>query len=78
MPAKRTLLKWVAAGILIGHVLSRDAYAYLDPGTGSYVLQVLVASFVAGAFAVKTFWAAIRDFVVRLFSPRNEDGDKPK
>ncbi len=31
------------------------AFAYLDPGSGSYIIQVLIALFVGSAFAVKMF-----------------------
>ena len=31
-----------------------DAYAYLDPGTGSLIFQSLFAAVAAGAFGLKT------------------------
>jgi hypothetical protein len=36
--------------------------AYLDPGSGSYVLQFLLATFVGAAFLVKVYWAKIKSF----------------
>ncbi|MEE8470809.1 MAG: hypothetical protein V3S51_05715 [Dehalococcoidia bacterium] len=36
--------------------------AYLDPGTGGLILQVGIAAFVGGLFAVKIFWSKIRAF----------------
>lgn len=39
-----------------------DARAYVDPGTGSYVLQIVIAGLVAGLFAIKTFWLNIVAF----------------
>ena len=41
---------------------------YLDPGTGSVLLQVGIATFVGGAFAVKIFWGRIRTLLGRLAS----------
>lgn len=39
--------------------ITKPAYAYLDPGTGSFVIQVLVAFVVGiGAF-VKIYWKKI-------------------
>jgi hypothetical protein len=35
-------------------------YAYVDPGTGSYVLQLLLAAFFGLLFTLKVFWAKIR------------------
>jgi hypothetical protein len=37
--------------------------AYIDPGTGSIVLQALVASVVGAAIAVKLFWHRILKFL---------------
>lgn len=41
----------------------KPSYAYLDPGTGSYMIQMAIAGTVAGLFAVKSFWTQIRTFV---------------
>lgn len=38
------------------------AHAYLDPGTGSYVLQVLLAALVAGLYGIKQYWYKIKGF----------------
>jgi hypothetical protein len=42
------------------------AQAYLDPGTGTMIIQGLVAA-VVGAFVVlKTYWGVIKGFFTRL------------
>ena len=41
------------------------ANAYVDPGTGSYVFQVLIGIFLGAAVAVKVFWRRIWGFVTR-------------
>jgi hypothetical protein len=41
--------------------------AYLDPGTGSFLLQLLLATALGGLFMVKTFWKRIKNFFQRLF-----------
>jgi hypothetical protein len=46
----------------------RRAHAYLDPGTGSYVIQILAAALVGSAVAVRVFWKNIRLFFDRVFS----------
>jgi hypothetical protein len=46
----------------------RYAYSYIDPGTGSYVIQIVIAAFVALTFMVKIYWLKIKGFVDRLFS----------
>ncbi len=45
--------------------------AYLDPGTGSLILQALVATLAGVVVAVTTYWQKIRAFFRR--SPRNSE-----
>ena len=47
-----------------------EAYAYLDPGTGSYMLQLLIASLVGALFAIKIFWGRIVAFFRGLFAKK--------
>ena len=44
------------------------AYAYLDPGTGSYVFQLLIAGLVGLGFLIKVYWSKIKLFLTHLFS----------
>ena len=39
------------------------AEAYLDPGTGSYVFQILVATAVSLGFILKAYWRRLVEFV---------------
>ena len=38
---------------------SQPLAAYIDPGSGSYLLQILVAGLLGASFAVKRFWGNI-------------------
>lgn len=53
-------------------ILPKDAYAYLDPGAGSYILQLIAATLFVGLFAIKNFWKQIKHFFSRLFSKKDE------
>jgi hypothetical protein len=46
------------------------AHAYLDPGTGSYILQLVIAGLLGSLFLVKSMWSQIEAFFVRLFSKK--------
>ena len=48
------------------------AYSYIDPGTGSYIIQIVIAAFVAVSFMVKIYWLKIKGFVGRLFSKKEQ------
>jgi len=37
-----------------------DAYAYLDPGTGSIMIQALIGALVGLAITLKVFWYKIK------------------
>ncbi len=43
------------------------AYAYLDPGTGSYILQLVIGTLLGGLFAVGLFWRRVGASFKRLF-----------
>lgn len=42
------------------------AHAYLDPGTGSIILQVLMAGILGALFTIKSMWRNIKAFFVRI------------
>ncbi len=49
------------------------SYAYLDPGTGSYIFQLILAAFVGAAFTIKIYWAKIKTVFVNLFSKKDKN-----
>ncbi|MBW1859599.1 MAG: hypothetical protein JRI70_05845 [Deltaproteobacteria bacterium] len=44
-----------------------EALAYLDPGTGSYVVQMAIAGAVSAAFAIRIFWGRLKDMFHNIF-----------
>ena len=67
----------VAFGALLVLVSARPAYGYIDPGTGSFVIQVLVGSALGSLLVLKMFWRRIIGAVGRLFGRKPTDpGDK--
>ena len=44
----------------------RKAYAYLDPGSSSFIFQIIIAGFLTGLYFLKRFWRAIKDFFLKL------------
>ena len=51
------LFLWVTAG----------CFGYIDPGTGSYVIQVILAAVVGLSFGLKLFWRNIKGFFKKQF-----------
>ena len=62
--------------ILLLLLFYENAYAYLDAGTGSYLIQILVAFFVGGVFAVKLSWGYIKTFFQKHFSKKEEETEE--
>lgn len=59
-----------AAAVLalaLGFVTSTpaNAYAYIDPATGSLVLQGLVGALMAGLYLLKTYWTQLKVWLGR-------------
>ncbi len=50
------------------------AHAYIDPGTGSYILQIALAFFLGALFALKMFWKNVKAFLGNIFSRGNKQG----
>ena len=53
--------------------LPSTAHAYLDPGTGSYVVQLLIGTVLGGLFAVGMFWRRVVASFKRFFKRGSKD-----
>jgi hypothetical protein len=78
----RTLVTAASAVLLSVALYPPCAHAYIDPGTGSLILQGLIAAFVGAAFALKNFYYTkvkrVIDFVLgRKPAEPPSDGDAP-
>jgi len=57
--------------LLALQLFAQPAHAYLDPGTGSYVFQLLIAFSMGGLYLVKVFWKNIVSFFKKLFTTKD-------
>ena len=74
-------LKFFIILMLLTVVFPAKAYAYIDPGTGSYLFQLLIATAVGSLFAIKMFWVNIKTFFSKLFGKKqleDKKSDKPE
>ena len=53
--------------------ISRSANAYIDAGSGSYLLQILLAGVLAGAYVAKTALLNFKSAIMRKFRPVKPD-----
>ncbi len=50
-----------------------NAYAYLDPGTGSLIIQSTIAAITGGLFVLKTYWHRLK---AKFFSKKKPSLEK--
>ena len=51
-----------------------NVHAYIDPGTGTIILQALIGGIVAAGAAVSFYWRKLKSF----FSKKKNDEKKPE
>lgn len=57
----------------VDNQITLEVLAYLDPGSGSYLLQLLIASLMGGLLIARAYWGRIRGFFGRLFGRTQSD-----
>ena len=49
-----------------------SAHAYLDPGTGSIILQAIIGFIAASITIISIYWNKLKIFIVNLFKKKNK------
>lgn len=65
----------IAARMNLITIFLRNNVAYLDPGSGSYLLQLLIAGLLGSLFVVRASWGKIKTFFRKLFSRQDDDSN---
>ncbi len=50
-----------------------DAFAYLDPGTGTMIIQSLIGALVAAGIILKVYWIKIKHSILERKSKSKSD-----
>lgn len=58
----------VVLAVTIYLALTKNAHAYLDPGTGSYIVQILIATLAGGAYILASSWGKVKAFLSKVLS----------
>ena len=56
-------------------LLPRTASAYIDPGTGSLIFQIIVGAILGAVLTVKLWWLKVKYFFAHLFSGKKRPDD---
>ncbi|PIQ71894.1 hypothetical protein COV87_00760 [Candidatus Roizmanbacteria bacterium CG11_big_fil_rev_8_21_14_0_20_37_16] len=54
-------------------VLPGDVHAYLDPGTGSFMIQILIGAVLGSIYFIRLYWAKLKQFVMSFFSKKTNE-----
>ena len=55
---------------------ANDAHAYFDPGTGSMLIQLLMASVLGFMFTLRIYWRKFKDIIKNYLEKKNNDGNR--
>ena len=50
---------------------TNNAFAYLDPGTGSIILQAIIGAIAAGLTFFTNFWLKVKNFFKKIFKKKD-------
>ena len=50
-----------------------NAYAYLDPGSGSFILQAIIGFLAALSASFLYYWTKVKNFFLKLFKKNKND-----
>lgn len=53
--------------LFVFFIFSKKAHAYLDPGAGSYLIQIAIGIILGWLYLIKNFWKSISSFVMSVF-----------
>ena len=57
-------------------LLLRGQTAYLDPGSGSYLLQLVIAGILGSLFLLRGYFGRIKTFIAGLISAEDDEKDQ--
>lgn len=59
----------------LGLLIASPSHAYLDPGTGSIILQGLLATLAVGIGLMRHYWLQFKSFLGKLAGRSNDHSD---
>ena len=55
---------------------TNNAYSYIDPGSGSIIVQLLIALFLGFLVSIKIYWQKLKTFMEGLFRKKTEQEEE--
>ena len=57
-------------------IAPKRAYAYLDPGSGSFIFQLALGALLGISVAIKIYWKKVKAFFVNLLAKKQKNEQK--
>jgi hydrogenase-4 membrane subunit HyfE len=72
MGVHRTTSSYVVAFVVlaVAFLAVAPVHAYVDPGSASYVFQLLVGTVLGALFVIRSYWSRLKTFISRVFFSR--------
>ena len=64
-PTKFGYIFIILSGLTLSGFLIQDAYAYIDPGSGSIFIQAIIGALVGFSVAIRVYWEKIKSKLLR-------------
>ena len=64
------MIKFILFLFLFFVIQINNSYAYLDPGTGSFILQAIIGFIAAGLATVTLYWNKFKNFITKFFKKK--------
>jgi len=72
--SKRRIVDILVFVPILSLAFASPAHAYIDPGSGSALMSIIIGAFVAVGLTIKTFWYRITSiFKKKTDTPETED-----
>lgn len=69
------ILAGFGLAVLLFFASVQPAYAYLDPGTGSYFIQIVIGTVLGGGYILKKYWKEITTKFKQFNQPKKSSVD---
>ncbi len=70
--------KLISFFIIVVAMLPTKAFAYLDPGTGSIILQAILGFIAAAVASISIYWTKFKLFLKKIFKKKENLTDEDK
>lgn len=67
------MIKYILVLLLLSVATTKTGYAYIDPGTGSIMIQAIAGLLLAGVFTFKLWAGKVKDFFNRKSKVPTDD-----